>query len=377
MEQRILAPDDDYKQVDEYLLENKYKNIFIVFESIMKSHKIYEYFSSLEKRLGIKTVFFSDFMPNPQYESVYEGVLKYKESDSDLIIAIGGGSAMDVAKSIKLFVNMDINKNFLEQKIKKNDIQLLAIPTTAGTGSEATRFAVIYYNGEKQSINDESCIPKTVLFDESMLKTLPIYQKKSTVLDAFSHSIESMWSVNSNKESIWYSKNALSIIETNIDQYLCEDRSTYIKMFEAANLAGRAINISQTTAGHAMCYKLTSLYKISHGHAAALVNSELFPYMLENIDKCCDPRGKEYVTHVFNDIIEEMACSSTEEGKEHIRNLLNRLDLYNVEVNYNDIDLLVKSVNITRLKNNPIGLDEKDIEIIYKNIFDNIEKRKK
>ena len=92
----------------------------------------------------------------------------------------------------------------------------MAMPTTAGTGSEATKYAVIYYNGEKQSINDESIIPSTVLFDSSILDSLPSYQKKATVLDAFSHSIESMWSINSTKESKEYSKEALTLIIENL-----------------------------------------------------------------------------------------------------------------------------------------------------------------
>lgn len=95
----------------------------------------------------------------------------------DLIIAVGGGSAMDVAKCIKLYAYMDPGINYLEQKIVPNDIPLLAVPTTAGTGSEATRYAVVYYKGEKQSVCDESCIPSAVLMDASVLKTRPLSEK--------------------------------------------------------------------------------------------------------------------------------------------------------------------------------------------------------
>ena len=84
---------------------------------------------------------------------------------------------------------MDSSRNYLEQPIVPNDVKLLAIPTTAGTGSEATRYAVIYYNGVKQSVADESCIPSAVLMDSSVLKTLPLYQKKSTMLDALCHAL--------------------------------------------------------------------------------------------------------------------------------------------------------------------------------------------
>ena len=115
---------------------------------------------------------------------------------------------------------------------------------------------------------------------------MPLYQKKATTLDALSHAIESYWSINSNDESKKYSMEAIKIILNNFNKYLDGDNSVNKDMLYAANLAGKAINITATTAGHAMCYKLTSLYNIAHGHAAMLVNSELLPYMMDNIDKC-------------------------------------------------------------------------------------------
>lgn len=376
MEQKILNAKNNYEEVDKFLVENHFQKLFIVFESVIRNHRIYKYFKTLYMRLGIDTVFFSDFTPNPIYDSICEGIKVYKENDCDLIVAIGGGSAMDVAKCIKLFSNMNITKKYLEQKIIANNIPLFAIPTTAGTGSEATRFAVIYYNGEKQSVSDESCIPQTVLYDSSLLKSLPTYQKKSTMLDAFSHSIESIWSVNSTEESKEYAKSALEIIINNMDKYLGENETVYEKMLMAANLAGKAINISQTTAGHAMCYKLTSMYKISHGHAAALINSELFPYMLENIERCADNRGIGYLKNTFMEIMKTFRCNDIRKGKQYIRNLLMKLDLYNIDFNIKDIDELTKSVNTVRLKNNPIKLESKDIKEIYTNLFKHIEEFK-
>lgn len=376
MEQTILKANENYSEIDKYLQQQNCKKIFVVFENAIKNHNIYNYFNTLQERLNIEVTFFNDFTPNPLYESVCNGIKSFKQNNCDLIVAIGGGSAMDVAKCIKLYSDMDDSKNYLEQVIVENNIPFFAIPTTAGTGSEATKFAVIYYNGEKQSVAHESCIPETVLFDQSLLKTLPIYQKKSTMLDAFSHSIESMWSVNSTDESKTYAEQALKIIIENMDAYINEDESTYEQMLRAANLAGKAINISQTTAGHAMCYKLTSLYKISHGHSAALVNSELLPYMIEHIEETSDPRGKEYLQQTFEKITKLFGCETIEKGKNYIRTLLEKLDLYNVEIDYNDIDVLTKSVNVVRLKNNPISLSEDNIKQIYLRIFKNIEKRR-
>ena len=263
---------------------------------------------------------------------------------------------------------MNPNENYLKQDIIPNDIELFVVPTTAGTGSEATHFAVIYYNDEKKSVADKSSIPNVVLFDSNFLKTLPLYQKKATILDAYSHSIESIWSINSTKESIEYATKSIKLINKNIDKYFENNEETFNEVLEASNLAGKAINITKTTAGHAMCYKLTSLYNIPHGHAAMLINSELYPYMLENIDKCSDNRGIEYLNNVFLKLTDIIGDKS----KDYFRNLLSKYDLYNVEVDSNDIDLLVKSVNVERLSNNPVKLDSNDIKEIYTRLFNKI-----
>ena len=84
---------------------------------------------------------------------------------------------MDSAKCIKLFANMNDDTLYLKQEIVPNDIPFIAIPTTAGTGSEATKCAIIYYQGEKLTVTDDSSIPSFTLFDPSALKTLRLYQK--------------------------------------------------------------------------------------------------------------------------------------------------------------------------------------------------------
>ena len=127
---------------------------------------------------------------------------------------------MDVAKCIKLYSNMDENESYLKQRIVPNDIPFIAIPTTSGTGSEATRFAVIYYNGEKQSVADYSCIPQAVLIDPSTIRTLPEYYRKTAMLDALCHAIESFWSINSTEESLKYSADAIRVITEYKDAYL-------------------------------------------------------------------------------------------------------------------------------------------------------------
>lgn len=367
--QQIIEADNHYEQLDVYLKRGGYKSLFLVCGHSIKYFNIGKYFDTLEERLGIKVIRFSRFKSNPLYESVEEGVKLLNENECRLIIAVGGGSAMDVAKCIKLYSNMDCTQNYLKQTIIPNDINFMAVPTTAGTGSEATRYAVIYYNGDKQSVSDDSCIPSTVIFDPTVLCSLPEYYKKATMMDALCHSIESYWSVNSNSESMRYSKAAIEIITANKEAYLKNDKIGNTNMLKASNLAGKAINITQTTAGHAMCYKMTSLYGIAHGHAVSLCVSKLFPYMVSNSDKCADPRGSEYVNNIFEKIARAMGCQSVAMAIEKFNKILSGFGLNVPDSKEEDYDILTKSVNPLRLKNNPIGLDIETINNLYHQIL--------
>lgn len=232
-----------------------------------------------------------------------------------------------------------------------NAIPLLAVPTTAGTGSEATRYAVIYFEGEKQSVSHESCIPSAVLMDPSALRTLPEYQKKATMLDALCHAVESFWSIHSDEQSKAYARAAISRILENKDAYLANEEAGNSEMLQAAHLAGKAINITQTTAGHAMCYKITSLYGIAHGHAAALCVKALWPYMLEHPDQCTDPRGAQYLQTVFCELARAFGCDTPDQAMRKFQMLVEQLSLPVPQASGQELALLASSVNPVRLKN--------------------------
>lgn len=351
----------NYDELDKYLGEKA----LLVCGSSIESLKIYDYFKGKNN-----IVRFSDFSPNPLYESVAKGVDIFHKENCDTIVAVGGGSAMDVAKCIKLYSNMNGEENFLKQQIVPNDIPLIAVPTTAGTGSEATRYAVIYYEGEKQSVSDYSCIPSAVLLDTSVLETLPLYQKKATFMDAMCHSIESFWSVNSTDESKEYSKEALSLIVKNYKDYLAGDNSKNELMLKASHIAGKAINITQTTAGHAMSYKLTSLFGIAHGHAAAFCIKGIWPFMVKHTGNCIDARGEKYLKNTFGEIADAMGCTCVDAAIDKFRNMVDELKLPVPEnATDKDYEVLKNSVNPVRLKNNPVAFSVEDIDIIYHDIL--------
>lgn len=324
--------------------------------------------------LPIPYVFFDRFSSNPLYESVCDGVKVFNSEHCDTILAVGGGSAIDVAKCIKLYCKMPEDELFLNQANQDSGVRLIAVPTTAGTGSESTRFAVIYYDNKKQSVSHDSIIPNYAILEPKVLKTLPLYQKKCTMMDALCQGIESWWSVNSTEESKHYSKISVETIVQNWREYILnQSEEAAEKIMLAANYSGRAICITQTTAPHAFSYKISSMYGLPHGHAVAVCLPEIWGYMIDNVSSCIDSRGERYLKAIFEDIAKALGASNVHNAIILFRDLLKDLALNNPCSKQldQDIQLLSISVNPIRLKNNPIELDKGAIMSVYNKILRN------
>lgn len=369
-EQKIIAAEDNYTTLKEYISNFNAKKILLVHGKSFYRLPIAEFFISLK----IPVVHFTEFTPNPIYDSVLKGVHVYRENNCDVIIAIGGGSAIDVAKCIKLFALMNDKIDYLSQKIIPNKIPFIAVPTTAGTGSESTHFAVIYRAGKKISVADKSALPSAVMLDPSALNFLPMYQKKVCLLDALCHAIEAAWSVNSSDESRAFSFESIRLICAYKNFYLTENPSAICntQILYASRLAGMAINLAKTTAGHALSYKLTSKYGIAHGHAAALCVARVWKYMLQNLNCAVNEELSMQLPKTFQNLAECMGCEDIESAITAFQKILIDLNLDEpLQINFSekDIDDLTDSVNIERLANNPVTLNKVAIKNIYKLIL--------
>ena len=138
----------------------------------------------------------------------------------------------------------------------------------------------------------------------------------------------------------------------------------------ASNLSGKAINITQTTAGHALCYKLTSMFGLSHGHAAAICVLEVWKYMSKNLNNCIDIRGQDYLKNILVEIAKIMSCQGIAESLNFFEQILKNLELeFKIYPDDSKMKELVSSVNTERLKNTPVYLSKKDIYNIYSNIL--------
>ena len=347
------------------LKEVNCKKLFLVIDSSYPFLNIKDAIEALPVK---ERVMFSDFTPNPLYEQVCNGIELLKTSNCDTILAVGGGSAIDVAKCIKLAVlaeegNAAIIPPLVSQQLSIDGakIPFIAIPTTAGTGSESTHNAVMYYEGAKQTVTNDGVLPDYAVLEPSVLKTLPLYQKKCTMMDALCQGIESWWSVNSTEESYEYSRKTVELIMANWRKYIFEnDDEAAGQILLAANYGGRAINITQTTAAHAFSYKITSLYKLPHGHAVAVGLPVIWEYMLGNMNKCIDVRGKDYLYGIFNQIAQAMGCDNPYQAISTFHVLMEEIALSNPlsQNREEDLKILSASVNPVRLKNNPIGIGD-------------------
>ncbi len=364
-EQRILDNPHDFLQIPHVLKEagvsrpmlvcgkNSYSQLFIS-----------QYFDSL----NIDFVRFSGFSPNPDYEEVAAGTALFKKGKCDFIISVGGGSAIDTAKNIKIFSMLDGTENYLKQTLKYSPVKHLAIPATAGTGSESTRFSVVYYNGQKQSVAHDAMLPDFVILEPRLLETLPDYQKKVTAMDALCQCIEAVWSVNSTPKCREYAQQGIQLINDNIAGYLNDPIRYGAAIMKAANLSGRAINISQTTAAHAMSYKMTSLYGVPHGHAVALCLLPLWKYMLDYQEAHPDelPQLKE----AFDSLAVAFGVADGYLALLRFKNIFDFLKLDSPRIgDLSDIGVLVGSVNPERLNNNPVKLSQGVIKELYRTVF--------
>ena len=348
------------------------EKLFLVVDS---SYPFLNIKDSIDALLVKERVMFSDFTPNPLYEQVCNGIELLKSSNCDTILAVGGGSAIDVAKCIKLAVlakegNAAIIPPLVSTRVACDGAKFpfIAIPTTAGTGSESTHNAVMYYEGAKQTVTNDGVLPNYALLEPSVLKTLPLYQKKCTMMDALCQGIESWWSVNSTEESYEYSRKTIELIMANWRKYIFENDDEAAKQIMlAANYGGRAINITQTTAAHAFSYKITSLYNLPHGHAVAVCLPEIWEYMIGHMDKCIDSRGQEYLFGIFAQISNAMGCECPQEAIDKFRQMMVDMVLRNpiAENKEDELNNLSTSVNPVRLKNNPVVLDKNTIPYLY------------
>ncbi len=309
------------------------------------------------------TVRFDGFEPNPKLEAVERGIQHFREFRPDIVVAFGGGTAIDLAKMIAVFANHEGSVRELVHggvSIRGRDVPFVAIPTTAGTGSEATHFAVVYVDGQKYSIAHPCLLPDFAIIDPLLTHSLPPNITASTGLDAFCQAIESVWAVGATDESVEYATEATRLaLEHLVEATLSPTPEARFGMSRASVLAGKAINIGKTTLPHALSYFITSEYGIPHGEAVALTLSAAFAYnaAISSAD-CLDPCGPNHVRQRIRLLMEIFGACTVEEACGTIREVITKVGCAASPreagiATFSEYERIASQVNTQRLSNNP------------------------
>ena len=352
--------------VTKFLNDKSFKKIFLLCgkNSFVNSGAENLFNRNIDKN-NIKLFFKISKIPN--LDELIEIIKEIKIFKPDLILAIGGGAIIDYAKIANLvddrpdIANLIINYSY---PLKNKNAKLAVIPTTAGSGAEVTSNAVMYVNGIKYSFESELLIPDYFFLVPEFLISAPYNIKASSGFDALAQALESLVSKKSNSESIDY---ALKSIKISLDSFVSFLNNPNLKnaseMSIASNLAGKAINISKTTAPHATSYPFTSLFNISHGHAVSLFFENFFKFNYDNLDKSetsFDLRKRfELIFNLFdvkniNDFNSKISLIKKKAQLE------DNLEVLDININQSSKEI-IKGINLLRLGNNPVKLTDKDI----------------
>ncbi|GAA4421188.1 phosphonoacetaldehyde reductase [Bremerella cremea] len=319
---------------------------------------------------------FTDFEPNPKLEDVMRGVEKCRSVKPDLVVALGGGTAIDLAKMIGSMALQEESPRDIAVKglpLQRGTLPLIAIPTTAGTGSEATHFAVVYVDGEKYSVADPCLLPAFALIDPQLTYSLPPTMTAATGLDTFCQAIESIWAVGATSESIEFAKEAAQLALRYLPEATHRPTPEARRaMCCASNLAGQAINISKTTLPHAISYSITADYGLPHGAAVATTLSSVMAFNFGvSARDCADRRGLAYVQKQLDLILEILEVPSVDLACQRIESFVDSLGCSATPfaagiTSDESLNLLASRVNTDRLSNNPRAASHDDLVSMLK-----------
>jgi len=286
----LISGEGELKSCPKLLKQVKSEKVFIVTDKILTSLGITQQLIDILEKEQFNYQVFDQVTPDPTVSTIEQGVEDFKENNCDSIIALGGGSVMDCAKAIAACVvkNKKISALAGMFRVRKALPPFIAIPTTAGTGSEATLVAVITDPVKKQkfTVVDPCLVPQFAIIDPLLMVGLPAKITAETGIDALTHAIESYLSVHATAQTKPYSLDAIKRIFINLPLAYKngEDLKARTEMAMASYYAGVAFTRASIGYVHAIAHQLGGYYHIPHG----LANAVLLPHVLEfSFDKAC------------------------------------------------------------------------------------------
>lgn len=254
-------------------LENlPYKKVLVITDPFIEKSGMLQNVTYRLTNAGIEFDVFTDVVPDPPIEKITKGVEKVVECNPECIVAIGGGSAIDEAKAIREFAT----------RVISGEIALIAIPTTSGTGSEVTSFAVVTDTdrGIKYPIVADSLLPTEAILDAELVKSVPAGITADTGMDVLTHALEAFVSTENNEFSNALAEKAIEICGTFLLRSYLDNNDTHArkKMHVASCLAGLAFNSAYLGLNHGIAHAIGAQFHIPHGRANAMVLPHIIEY---------------------------------------------------------------------------------------------------
>ena len=353
---KIYFGEGKFAQLGEILAELKLKRCVIV----CGRHFAGQAKTLMHKHREICAVF-SGVEQNPQLSGVIETVKLAHENSADGIIGIGGGSAIDTAKfaaAITLDGGDALEYYRGERPFPEKRLSVVAVPTTAGTGSEVTQVSVISHSREKKTINNPAFMPCAAIVDPALTLSVPPRTTMNTGLDALAHALEGFWSVQHQPICELMTAEAVRLILANLESAYHDGSNIEARaaMSYAATLGGLAFALPKTAASHACSYPLSEDYHLPHGEACA--------FTLDSLVRInADARLEALCCSVGLSGTEELAARIAELKK--LGGLRTRLS----ELGEVDMDKLCHDCTVHPLmNNNPVKMDEKKLREMFEKL---------
>ncbi|MGL5152606.1 MAG: iron-containing alcohol dehydrogenase [Clostridium sp.] len=354
------------------------KKAFIVTDNMMIKFGALEKVISILKEINIEYEIFSEVNNEPTDLIVESGILKYKESNCDFLIALGGGSPIDAMKAIGAMVtNEGEITDYLGKVITKEPPALVAIPTTAGTGSEATQFTIISdtKNNVKMLLKGPSLIPTLAIVDPIFTKTVPKNITAATGIDALCHAIEGFTSRKAQSMSDTFAVSSIKRIFKYLKlAYEDGDNMKAREEMAIASLeAGIAFNNSSVTIVHGMSRPIGALFHVPHGLSNAMLLEKCLDFALGGAIDKFNTLGKEIGVYSEGMSDEEGANAFLNEVKVLLKALnIQTLEEYGIEKEefFDKIDKMAGDALISGSPQNTMRVPTKEEIIgIYKKLW--------
>lgn len=360
--------------------ERNIRKVFIATDNGLVKAGVVTKISNLLKENEIESVVFSDVEPNPHAETIMKGADVYRNETCEMILAIGGGSPMDFAKSVGVVVSHD--SDILEfatgKKYVTKEIPLLfTIPTTVGTGSEVTAVAVVtdHTVGRKFTYASPLVLPKVAFLDPLLTQALPRHHVSATSMDALVHSIEAYVSIRENPIADGLALQAIRMISKYLPASYANpnDLEARSQIQVASTIAGMSFGLVGVGIVHSCSHPMSAVYNVPHGLANAIILPHVIEYnLIANYGKYAD------IARIFEPaLVLESNEFAAKQLVEIINNFSENIDIpkdfsfLNIDVTEEVIERLSHDAMNDRgtVLTNPRKVFKEDIEKIYRKVL--------